>query len=85
MIIVMNAVVTSIMTVTIIVVVLREKNVNVQYIVIKKSCWTETHTFENGLNFIYVGTVNGEKGLCIETWLFFLYLELISNENKLKI
>lgn len=56
------------------------------YIVIKKSCWTVTYSFESGLNFIHVGTVNGEMGLCIlETWLFFfLYLESISNENKLK-
>lgn len=32
----------------------------VLYIVIKKSCWTETYSFESGLNFIFVGTVNGD-------------------------
>ena len=32
------------------------------YIVIKKSCWTVTYSIESGLNFIYVGTVNGEGG-----------------------
>lgn len=46
---------------TIIVVVLYVKNVFL-YIVIKKSCWTVTYSFESGLNFIYVGTVNGEGG-----------------------
>lgn len=32
----------------------------VLYIVIKKSCWTVTYSFESGLNFIFVG--NSEMG-----------------------
>lgn len=44
------------MTITIIIVVV----VCVLYIVIKKSCWTVTFSFESGLNFIFVGTVNGD-------------------------
>lgn len=56
---IINDVVIIIMT--IIVVVLCVKNVFL-YIVIKKSCWTVTYSFESGLNFIYVGTVNGEGG-----------------------
>lgn len=54
------------------------------YIVIKKSCWTVTYSFESGLNFIHVGTVNGEMGLCIlETWLFFFFYTL--NPSQMKI
>lgn len=61
LIIIINDFVIIIMTITIIVVVLCVKNVFL-YIVIKKSCWTVTYSFESGLNFIYVGTVNGEGG-----------------------
>lgn len=64
--IIINDVVITIMTITIIVVVVHHvKNVFFLYIVIKKSCWTVTYSFESGLNFIHVGTVNGEMGLCI--------------------
>lgn len=86
LIIIINDVVIIIMTITIIVVVLCVKNVFL-YIVIKKSCWTVTYSFESGLNFIYVGTVNGEGGyvfLKLDCFFFF-YLESISNENKLTI
>ena len=86
LIIIMNDVI-IIMTNTIIVVVLRVKNVFL-YIVIKKSCWTVTYSFESGLNFICVGTVNGEGGyvfLKLDCLFFFFYLESISNENKLTI
>lgn len=75
-----------IISITIIVVVLFVKNVFL-YIVIKKSCWTVTYSFESGLNFIYVGTVNGERGyvfLKLDCFFFF-YLDSISNENKWKI
>ena len=62
------------------------------YIVIKKSCWTVTYSFESGLNFIYVGTVNGEGGYvflkldCFSFFFFtffffFFYFESISNEK----
>lgn len=60
----------------------------VLYIVIKKSCWTVTYSFESGLNFIYVGTVNGGGAyvfLKLDCFFFFFHLESISNENKLTI
>lgn len=83
--IIINDVVITIMTITIIVVVVHHvKNVFFLYIVIKKSCWTVTYSFESGLNFIHVGTVNGEMGLCIlETWLFFFFYTL--NPSQMKI
>jgi len=62
-IIIINDVVIIIMTITIIVVVLRVKNVFL-YIVIKKSCWTVTYSFESGLNFI-CGDSEWGRGLCI--------------------
>lgn len=52
-IIIINDVVITIMAITIIVVVLLVKNVFL-YIVIKRSCWTVTYSFESGLNFIYM-------------------------------
>lgn len=83
-IIIINGVVIIIMT--IIVAVLCVKNVFL-YIVIKTSCWTVTYRFESGLNFIFVGTVNGEWGYVFLKLdcLFFFYLESIPNENKLKL
>lgn len=84
LIIIINDVVIIIMTITIIVVVLCVKNVFL-YIVIKKSCWTVTYSFESGLNFICVGTVNGDGGyVFLKLDCFFFNLESISNENKLK-
>lgn len=82
--IIINDVVIIILTNTIIVVVLRVKNVFL-YIVIKKSCWTVTYSFENGLNFICVGTVNGEGDHVFLKLECLFDLESISNENKLKI
>lgn len=76
LIIMINDVVTIIMTITIIVVVLCLKNVFL-YIVIKKSCWTVTYSFESGLNFIYVGTVNGEGGYVFLKLDCFFYLPWI--------
>lgn len=61
-IIIINDVVIIIMTITIIVVVC-VKNVFL-YIVIKKSCWTVTYSFESGLNFI-CGDSEWGRGLCI--------------------
>lgn len=53
--IIINDVVITIMTITIIVVVVHHvKNVFFLYIVIKRSCWTVTYSFESGLNFIHV-------------------------------
>lgn len=63
------------MTITIIFVVLSAKNVFL-YIVIKKSCWTVTYSFESGLNFIYVGTVNGDRGYVLMKLDCFLFLFL---------
>lgn len=79
LIIIINDVVIIIMTITIIVVVLCVKNVFL-YIVIKKSCWTVTYSFESGLNFICVGTVNGDGGYVFLKLDCFFYLESISNE-----
>lgn len=65
-----------ILTITIIFVVLCAKNVFL-YIVIKRSCWTVTYSFESGLNFIYVGTVNGGWGyvlLKLDCFFFFFTL-----------
>lgn len=62
-IIIISDVVFVIMTITIIVVVFRVKNVFL-YIVIKKSCWTVTYSFESGLNVI-CGNSEWGRGLCI--------------------
>lgn len=83
LIIIINDVIIIIMTITIIV-VLRVKNVFL-YIVIKRSCWTVTYSFESGLNFIYVGTVNGEGGyVFLKLDCFFVFVFTL-NPSQMKI